>query len=114
MIITLFVITEPPPSELPPPKIEYDIQMTSNGFKVTCNFLDSSVSQCVVVVHQKFPIADNHLNVTLHVYVHQLGSVGNVVSGYIYVANPDDFQIAVIDGTRKPIKPTKPTKPTST
>lgn len=107
MIITLFVITEPPLSELPPPKIEYDIQMTSNGFKVTCNFLDSSVSQCVVVVHQKFPIADNHLNVTL--YVHRLGSDGNVVSGYIIVANPDDFQIAVINGIRKPTNPTKPT-----
>jgi hypothetical protein len=108
-IITLFVIAEPPPSEVPPPKIEYEIQRISNGVKVTCNFLVSSITQCVVVVHQKFPVADDHLNVTLY-YVHRLGSVGNVVSGYIDVANPDDFNIAVIGGIRKPSKPTKPTR----
>ena len=95
------LLLEHPPSELP--KIKYDIERKADGFKVTCISLDPSVDNCVVVRHQRLPV-DNHLDITLYVY--QLGSVGDITSGYIYVANPEDYQIAVIGGTRKARKPT--------
>ena len=96
MIIVYCVIIERPSSALhvPPPSVEYDIQRTSNGFNVTCISLVSQVTECVVVVHRKLPVA--HLRVTLYVY-----QLGGMISDYIYVANPDDFEVAVIGNARK-------------
>ena len=81
------------------PRIEYEVQNVSTGFRITCIFPDRHITECVVIVHPKFPLRHNFLSATL--YRFRLGSVGNMVSGYIDVVDPNDFQITVIGGTKK-------------
>ena len=77
---------------LPTPKIEYELQYLPSGVKVTCTFLDPDIPECVVVVHQKLPTA--HLNISLYYW----GRSGNIISGDVYVGNPEAFQISVLGG----------------
>ena len=89
-------------------QIEYELQSIPTGVCITCTFLDSSITGCVAVVHQR---------------ISQLGSGGlmniesshkftrsndtNTASGCITLADLEDYQIGVVGGRLIVILPTQ-------
>ena len=75
--------------------IEYKLQSNSTGVCITCTFLDSSVTDCVAVVHQRI----SQLNPSGLMNIessHKLDRSGDTAHIRIEGVNLDDYQIGVI------------------
>ena len=79
--------------------IEYSIQSTSTGVCITCTFLDSSVTDCVAVVHQRISQLSSSglMNIKSS---HKLTRSGDTASGCIEGVNMEDYQVGVVGGKR--------------
>ena len=77
--------------------IEYDLQSTSTGVCITCNFLNSSATYCVAVVHQRISQLSSSglMNIESS---HKFNRSGDTASGCIDGVNLEDYQIGVVHG----------------
>ena len=83
----------------PSSSIEYSLQSTSTGVCITCTFLDSSATDCVVVVHQRISQLSSSglMNIESS---HKLTRSGDTASGCVEGVNMEDYQVGVVGGRR--------------
>ena len=74
--------------------IEYSLQSTSTGVCITCTFLDSSATDCLVVVHQR--ISQLSSSGLMNITSRKLTRSGNTASGCIEGVNMADYQVGVV------------------
>ena len=82
--------------------IEYSLQSTSSGVCITCNFLDSSATDCVAVVHQQL----SHLSSSGLINIessHKLTRSDDTAFSCIEGINLTEFHIGVIGTIQKTI-----------
>ena len=77
----------------------YRLQSTSTGVCITCTFLDSSVTDCVAVVHQRISQlnASGLMNIESS---HKFTRSGDTASGCIEGVNLEDYQVGVFGGNQ--------------
>ena len=77
--------------------IYYKLQNISSGVCITCAFLDSSSTDCVVVVHQRISHLSSRglMNIESS---HKFTRSGNTARGCIDGVNLTGYQIGVIGG----------------
>ena len=77
--------------------IEYSVQFNSSGVCITCNFLNSSSTDCVAVVHQRISQLSSSglMNIESS---HKFTRSGDTASGCIEAVNMDDYQVGVLGG----------------
>ena len=80
----------------PSSSIEYSLESTSTGVCITCTFLDSSVTDCVAVVHQR--ISQLSSSGLMNIRSHKLTRSGDTASGCIEGVNMEDYQVGVVGG----------------
>ena len=76
----------------------YEPHPTSTGICITCTFLESSTTNCVVVVHQRISQLNSSglMNIESS---HKFTRSGDKAYGCIYGVNLTDYQIGVIGGS---------------
>ena len=78
--------------------IEYTLQATSTGVCVTCTFLDSSATDCLVVVHQWIS-SSGLMNIeSSHRFNRSL--TGDTAYGCIEGISLEHYQLGVVGGRR--------------
>ena len=82
-----------------PANIEYEIQLNSTGVCITCTFLDSSTTDCVVVIHQQISQLNSSGLMNI-IKSHKFIKYGNEACGCIEV-DMKKQQVGVIGGVRK-------------
>ena len=85
-------------------QIEYDLLSTPTGVCITCTFLDSSITDCVAVVHQRISQLGSIglMNIESS---HKFNRSGDTAYGCIEVVNLTAYQIGVVDLYRSVNKP---------
>ena len=86
--------------------IEYQLHPTSTGVCITCTFLDSSTTDCVVIAHQRISQLSSSglMNIESS---HKFNRSGDTAYGCIEGINITEYQIGVIGGYK--IQPKKHT-----
>ena len=79
--------------------IEYELQSTSTGVCISCTFLDSSITDCVAVVHQRISQLGSGglMNIESS---HKFNRSGDTAYGCIEGVNLEQHLIGVIGGVR--------------
>ena len=77
---------------------EYKLHPTSTGVCITCTFLDSSVTDCVVVVHQR--ISQLNSSRLKNIISHRFNRSGDTASGCVEGVSLTDYQVGVIEGKK--------------
>jgi hypothetical protein len=87
-------------------QMNYEVQFISTGVCITCAFLDSSATDCVVVVHQRISQLSSSglMNIESS---HKFNRSGDIAYGCIEGINLTDYQIGVT-GYRRSMKETTP------
>ena len=82
------------------PSVIFNIQSTSNGVCITCNFLDSSPVDCVAVVHQRISQLSSSglMNIESS---HKFTRSGDTAYGCIEGVNLEQYQVGVIGGRQE-------------
>ena len=81
----------------PSSSIEYSLQSTSTGVCITCTFLDSSVTDCVAVVHQRISqLSSSGLMNIEAKFTRIFPRSGDTASGCIEGVNMEDYQVGVL------------------
>ena len=72
----------------------YSLESTSSGVCITCTFLDSFVTDCVAVVHQRISQLNSSglMNIESS---HRFTRSGDTASGCIEAVNMDYYQVGV-------------------
>ena len=80
--------------------IEYEVKSTSIGVCITCAFLESSTTGCVVVVHQRISQLSSSglMNIESS---HNFNRSGDTAYGCIEGLDITRHQVGVVDGSRK-------------
>ena len=78
--------------------IEYDEVINTTDICITCTFLDSSATDCLVVVHQR--ISQLNSSGLMNILIHKLNRVGDIASDCIEVVSLEDYQFRVIGGKK--------------
>ena len=87
--------------------IEYNLQATSAGVCINCTFLESSATDCVVVVHQRISKLGSSRLMNIE-SSHKFNRSGDTAYGCIEGVDMEQYQIGVIGGRMKqpPASPT--------
>ena len=77
--------------------VVYSLGSTSSGVCITCTFLDSSATDCVVVVHQRISQLNSSglMNIESS---HKFTRSADTAYGCIGAVNMDDYQVGVMGG----------------
>ena len=101
VIITVkfLMIAEGTPQQLT--SLEYKLHSTSTGVCITCTFLDSSTTDCVVVVHQQISqLSSSGLMNIESSHKFNRSASSDTVYGCIEGVNMEQYHIGVINGKR--------------
>ena len=79
--------------------VEYDFEETTSCIKVMCTFpMESSATDCVVVVHQR--ISQFNSSGLMNIMSYKFSRSGDSASGCIPQVNLREYQIGVVGGKR--------------
>ena len=84
---------------------EYQFHPTSTGICITCTFLESSVTGCVAVVHQRISQLSSSGLINIE-SSHKFNRSGDTAYGCIEGVNLTEYQIGVIGSYRNTKKTT--------
>ena len=78
--------------------IEYRFQPFSNGTCINCTFKSGTLTNCVVVVHQR--ISQLSSSGLMNIATHKFHRFGDTASGCIEGVNLTNYQVGVIGGRK--------------